>query len=919
MTSAAPPARDDARTPRSGTPRSGARRIAAPRSAAARYGLVVLVWLAAFGLTLALAPWIQRAVFVVFWGAVLFAAWYGRLAAAVIAAVAAVLAVNYFVVPPTYTLRVPTTSDLLTLGIFILVASVVSTLLGARARAQQQLEEYARQLEDQAMELEEQAIELEQQTEEAQALSEELAGSNEQLQRALAAAEGAGHAAGTAREAAQLAGDRARRLLAVTTQLSAATTPEEVADVILREGLSALGADAGSLALVRGDGAGNLEFEVVRTHGYSDELVQGYRRFPVRAGRPLSDALLTRAPQLLESLDDWRVRYPAVVGDMARSGHHAFAAVPVMSGGEVLAGFSVSFREPRAFDDATRTFLASLGEQCGLALARARAAEAEHRALAFNAAMLASIRDGFVALDRDFRYRYANARATELLHVPLDAMLGRTVWETFPGVEATPAGQALQRVQRTRQPEMLESLMPAIGRWMQTRIYPSDDDDGITIFFEDVTERRRAREATAFLAETSALLAASLDYEHTLRAVAEAAVPRLGDWCAVDVVRDPTAAAWPPVVERVAMVHEDGRQLALGADVAARWPTDWSAETGMAAVLRTRTPLFIPHVTDELLVAGARDAEHLAMLRRIGFSSVIVVPLVARGLTLGALTLAMSESGRRYDEQDLALAQDLAQRAATAVDNARLYRTAQAARAEAEAANRAKSQFLSTMSHELRTPLNAIAGYAELLEMGIRGPLTEVQRDDIARIHRSSRVLMSLVNDVLNFARLEAGQVHVQPEAVRLDALLADLETLVIPQVRAKGLHYSHDACSESRVVRADPDRLKQILTNLLTNAVKFTDAGGRVTISCHDGAPVAPGMVRIAVCDTGRGIAAEQLERIFEPFVQVDRHLTLDSQQGVGLGLAISRDLARLMGGELTVESTLGEGSTFALTLPLA
>jgi YD repeat-containing protein len=172
---------------------------------------------------------------------------------------------------------------------------------------------------------------------------------------------------------------------------------------------------------------------------------------------------------------------------------------------------------------------------------------------------------------------------------------------------------------------------------------------------------------------------------------------------------------------------------------------------------------------------------------------------------------------------------------------------------------------------------------------------------------------MALVNDILNFARLDAGHVEFHLGDVRLDLALADLEALIAPQVRARGLTYGYDVGGEALLVRADPERLKQVLLNLLSNAVKFTEPGGRIALTCD----AADGRVRIRVADTGRGIPAEQLDRVFEPFVQIDRHLTQSSQQGVGLGLAISRDLARRMGGDLVAESVVGAGSTFMLTLP--
>jgi PAS domain S-box-containing protein len=230
----------------------------------------------------------------------------------------------------------------------------------------------------------------------------------------------------------------------------------------------------------------------------------------------------------------------------------------------------------------------------------------------------------------------------------------------------------------------------------------------------------------------------------------------------------------------------------------------------------------------------------------------------------------------------------------------------------AEEANRAKSEFLANMSHELRTPLNAIAGYADLLLLGVRGALSSEARADVERMRRSGQHLLSLINDILNFAKIEAGQLRYQLESVPVAGLLADLEALVTPQVAQRGLTYVSVPGPELHAW-ADGEKARQVVLNLVTNAIKFTEPGGTITVSYEGG----DDGVRIRVHDTGRGIPPEQIGRIFDPFVQVDRHLTADSQQGVGLGLAISRDLARGMGGDLGVESTVGVGSTFTLHLP--
>jgi PAS domain S-box-containing protein len=244
----------------------------------------------------------------------------------------------------------------------------------------------------------------------------------------------------------------------------------------------------------------------------------------------------------------------------------------------------------------------------------------------------------------------------------------------------------------------------------------------------------------------------------------------------------------------------------------------------------------------------------------------------------------------------------------------RLFRTEQDARAEAELANKAKTDFLATMSHELRTPLNAIAGYAELLEVGIHGPITEKQRESLSRIQRSQRHLLSLINDVLNFAKLSAGRVEYEITDVPVRKAVDQVEELVTVQLQEKALEFSRDDCSDGRVVRADADKVQQILLNLLSNSIKFTPQGGRITVSC-DGDDTT---VSIAVEDSGIGIPADRLTQIFEPFVQVDRRLS-SRHEGTGLGLAISRDLARAMGGDIVVRSEIGRGSTFTVTLPRA
>ena len=241
----------------------------------------------------------------------------------------------------------------------------------------------------------------------------------------------------------------------------------------------------------------------------------------------------------------------------------------------------------------------------------------------------------------------------------------------------------------------------------------------------------------------------------------------------------------------------------------------------------------------------------------------------------------------------------------------RISADAKEARDAAMQANRAKSDFLAVMSHELRTPLNAIGGYTDILQLGIYGDVSDRQQDALGRIMRSQQMLLSLINDVLNFAKLDAGQVQYRMTDVLVDEMLASAEQLVAPQLDAKQIRYSFERCDPSLVARADRDKLMQIMLNLLSNAIKFTAADGAITVRCDADA----GWVRVHVHDTGLGIPEDRLESIFDPFVQVDRALNRP-HEGVGLGLSISRDLAHGMGGSLTVRSAPGEGSTFTLRL---
>jgi len=428
------------------------------------------------------------------------------------------------------------------------------------------------------------------------------------------------------------------------------------------------------------------------------------------------------------------------------------------------------------------------------------------------------------------------------------------------------------------------------GRRVRQEVAESKQFAGIC---EDVTERTEAQHREQFLSQASKVLASSLGFRETLALLADLAVPQIADWCAVDILGDGGH------IQRLALAHRDHSKLALGWRLEERWPRTILDRTEVA--LRTAEAVLVPSVTDEHLAVAAHDEEHLAVLRALDIRSGMVAPLVARGRTLGSITCVLAESGGRYTEADLGVAVELAQRAALAIDNARLYEAA-------DNASRAKDEFVARLSHEIRTPLNAILGWTLLLRSR-----TDPERIDrgLDTIERNARVLAHIIEDVLDFSRIVRRGLSLSFAPTDLREVAAQGGHSVEPMADAKGVAVRL-APGGPVPTRGDAARLQQVVWNLLTNAVKFTPPGGHVgmAVERRDDRAV------LVVSDTGPGIPPEVLPSIFDPFRQGDAQ----SSTGLGLGLAIVRQIVDAHGGTIEAGSAPGtSGTVFTVSLPLA
>jgi PAS domain S-box-containing protein len=413
---------------------------------------------------------------------------------------------------------------------------------------------------------------------------------------------------------------------------------------------------------------------------------------------------------------------------------------------------------------------------------------------------------------------------------------------------------------------------------------------------EDISDRVRAEQELRFLANAGRALATSLDWETTLRTVAELAVPHLADWCAIDIVEDGE-------LRRMVVTHSDPAMREAAKEYQQRYPPAPDAQRGAAHVVRTGEPELIPEVTEDVLRAVARDDEQLQMLQALGFRSAMVVPLQVHSRVLGAVTLIAAESHRAYDPADLRTAELVASRAALAVEKARLFR-------EAQAASHARDEVLSIVSHDLRNPLNTI-----LLSAGfLLDSAPETDRRSGAQhleiIRRQADQMSRMIQDLLDVGRIEAGGLPVEERREDVAKLVSDAAEIARPLAEKKKLRLHVQTEDALPAVCADRERILQVFSNLLGNATKFTPEGGTISLRAEQRDRV----VRFSVSDTGSGIAEDDLPHIFQRFYQARK----TRRGGAGLGLSIAKGIVEAHGGCIGVTSKAGAGSTFYFEIPV-
>jgi PAS domain S-box-containing protein len=725
-----------------------------------------------------------------------------------------------------------------------------------------------------------------------------------------------------ARQSAEQSADRAAWLFAVTAALSDAITPPAVLRVLASDVVAAAGAITAMVALRVGLGA---ELETVRSTGYLEAQLSGFKHFDLDADLPIARAVREKQPIFLESDERIAEFEPGFVACASVTGEHAYAAIPLFLEGRVLGAVGFGFPTPHSFSEDDRAFMLALVQQSAQALERARLSALQtEEAAHLSHEVLKQMPEAILVTDVEGNIRYWLGEAESIFGYLAEEMVGRNMALLHrEDVRDEVTLRILQQIDASR---TFLGEVPCVrrdGSEVPTEVtaYAVHDQEGRPLFlvaiYRDITDRKRSEEERArliraqaaraeaeeaarrfaFLAEMSTALAASLDFTATLQALARLSIPVLADFCVLDV--DDGFG-----VRHVAVAHVDPLKEPL---LRHFQPTRLDGEPGaVARVLRTGRSELYADISGDALLHEAMSGEEGAAYRELAPLSYLVVALQARGRILGAFSLVSSESGRFFERADIAFAEEVAHRAALALDNARLYR-------EVQDANRLKDEFLGKVSHELRTPLNAILGWARMMQAGSLDRGAESRA--LSAIERNAEHQVTLIDELLDASQIVTGMLKIERLALELTLPVQTAIDEILPSAAGKGVAIETTLDPEGVFVEGDPARLQQVVWHLLSNAVKFARPGGVITVQLSQDERSA----EIKVADDGDGISADLLPYVFERFRQGD---SAGSRRhgGLGLGLSIVRPLVELHGGTVRISSPgPGRGTTCIVQLPIS
>jgi PAS domain S-box-containing protein len=701
-------------------------------------------------------------------------------------------------------------------------------------------------------------------------------------------------------EAERQATSRLESLLALTGQLAAARTPDEIVQKLVDRSVDALGSNNTTLWQLSDDGT---TAQLVRERGLGPHDSAPIRSMPMTAANPIIDCLRTGRPVWIASRAEYAARYPEIEKRL-RSDLQlplAFAVLPSTVGDRQMC-LAFTFHDETRLSPDARTYLEILASHGAEALRRARADRELHDVNEMQSAMIQSSPGAIVLVDTDGTVRTWNGSAERIFGWKAEERIGRHV--PVDGDELAEFRDNMQKIFHGSEVFRQEARRRrANGDWFDVEIYAAPvrlangETMAMTMLF-DISERKRVERGRQLINDASGRFNRSLDWNETIAEVVKLPIGVMADLCVVDLLAEDGS------LERIALTSNvDGSTAGLPRRI-----SHASRHSGASGAIEARAPVLLRDIDEAAMRRLARDDEHFEAIKSLGMRSSLSVPLMFGDRLLGALSIGSRT--RNFDDLDVSILTELAARAATAMENARLYEDARKARSDAEGANRSKDEFLAMLGHELRNPLAPLVTALDLMQL--RGiPQFERER---AIMQRQVSHLSRLVDDLLDVSRITRGKVELRRERLSLADILAKAVEQTSPLFDERRHYLTVDVPPEL-AVEGDATRLAQIVANLLSNAAKYTPADGRIGVT----AKRVGADIELAVRDNGIGIEAAMLPQVFDLFVQAPQSSERPAG-GLGLGLTIVRSLVELHGGRVSVHSEgPGQGSEFVIVLPAA